>query len=78
MRNRFYYPLFGPDFRNEVVALSDKEAEPASLIPTLRRRDLDYLVTYAGTDVSFIARGNREALERLSSINGVDLYRVNR
>jgi hypothetical protein len=74
--NRWTYPLFGPDFRNEVIELTTREMRDASLIPSLRARDIDYFVAVDGTDAALVAEGNRDALQPIAEIEDINVYRV--
>ena len=66
------YQLYGSDFRNEVLAIPHRDATPERLLPTLRRRGVEYLVTYPGTETDRIARAaprssNRSAVATASN-----------
>jgi hypothetical protein len=70
------YQLFGSDFRNDVVALDDREVDADALVRDLRRREADYLVTWSGTPNQAIARERPDVFDPVSSVGGVDVFRV--
>jgi hypothetical protein len=70
------YQLYGADFRNDVVALDDADVTPKALVAALRERKIDYLVTYSGSATHTIAAAHPEALELVSHVGMVDVYRV--
>jgi hypothetical protein len=70
------YQLFGADFRNRVVALDARDVEADALEPALRRRGADHLVTWSGTETDAIAKSHPEVFVPVSSVEGVDVYRV--
>jgi hypothetical protein len=70
------YQLFGADFRNRVVALDARDVEADALEPALRRRAVDHLVTWSGTETDAIAKSHPEVFVPISSVEGVDVYRV--
>jgi hypothetical protein len=68
--------LFGSDFRNDVIALSSRNSTSASLLPALRAKKIDYLVTRTDTALDAVASSHEEALRLISSNAGVHAYRV--
>jgi hypothetical protein len=72
------YQLFGVDFRNDVVALDKRDVRPESLVSNLRRRHVDYLVTYPDTVARTVAQQHPEVFMLVSNRNEVAVYRVNR
>lgn len=76
--NGFVYSLFGSDFRNDVIGLSKRVLTASSLVQTLRGSRIDYFVTDRNSKRDQIARANPDALDLVSDVGDVRVYRVNR
>lgn len=74
--NNFLFPLFGTDFRNEVIALSTRDLTSDSLRTTLQRSHIDYFVTRKHSPRDDIAKANPQALEPVSAVGDLRVYRV--
>jgi hypothetical protein len=72
----FVSPLFGTDFRNDVVAVRESDVTKDGLVAALRRSRIDYFVTRASTELDVIARRRPNALDFTSSRGGLRVYRV--
>jgi hypothetical protein len=74
--HRFISPLYGRDFRNDVIGLSRRDFTAQSLVPALRRARIDYLVTRKSSARDAVAREESSALDLVSSAGGMRVYRV--
>jgi 4-amino-4-deoxy-L-arabinose transferase-like glycosyltransferase len=74
--NRFAYALFGTDFHNQVIALSQRELTATSLVRTLNKSRVDYFVTRRDGKRDEIAQANPTILELVSDVGDVRVYRV--
>jgi hypothetical protein len=74
--DNFLFPLFGTDFRNDVIALSTRDLTSDALNTTLRRSRIDYFVTRDHSPRDDIARANPRTLDLISSVGDLRVYRV--
>jgi hypothetical protein len=74
--NFFEYALFGTDFHNEVIGLSERELTATSLVRTLRDARIDYFVTRRASKRDEIAAANPAEMELVSDVGDVRVYRV--
>lgn len=70
----FVYSLFGSDFRNDVVALADRDSD-AELLRTIRRLRLDYVFTRSGASIDRLARSHPRLFTLSSRSGDTRVYR---